>query len=259
MEKPCATCGTAFTPSSNRQKYCSDCGRRGWGVCEHCGTRFQKSPNSSGRWCSRQCSYTARRDPRFLDRVCKICGGIFKPLRESHTYCSHECFGASIARPNRTCPVCGVVFNSRHFASTCSRACAGKLRRSGGPVPCERCGKEIPWPSSQNRRFCSKECRHRPIGSTRLLDTGYILTYVGHDHPMADRRGEVHEHRLLVSEQIGRPLESHERVHHKNGQRDDNRPENLELWKVKGRSKKDPAGVRAADYHCPGCRCGETT
>lgn len=82
-----------------------------------------------------------------------------------------------------------------------------------------------------------------------------MLVKVGPDHPHASRDGYYQEHRYVIEQTIGRVLDANERVHHKNGRRDDNRPENLELWRVKGR--KDPAGVRASDYHCPGCRCGE--
>ena len=55
------------------------------------------------------------------------------------------------------------------------------------------------------------------------------------------------QHRLVIEKLIRPYLMPTERVHHKNGDRQDKRPENLELWTGVGTSKKDPHGVRVVD------------
>jgi len=52
----------------------------------------------------------------------------------------------------------------------------------------------------------------------------------------------VFEHILVMEEILGRYLVPGESVHHRNGVRDDNRPQNLELW-----TRPQPTGIRVSD------------
>lgn len=71
--------------------------------------------------------------------------------------------------------------------------------------------------------------------------TGYVyLSWKG--HPAAGKNGNVLEHRLVMYEKLGRNLLPGENIHHINGKRDDNRPENLELWVT-----MQPSGQRPED------------
>lgn len=83
---------------------------------------------------------------------------------------------------------------------------------------------------------------HSAQGTGRSVHpSGYVYLYRP-EHPQATQRGYVAEHRLVMEEGLGRYLTEDESVHHKNGVRDDNRPENLELW-----STSQPYGQRVED------------
>jgi len=63
--------------------------------------------------------------------------------------------------------------------------------------------------------------------------SGYILVK-SPDHPHANHNGYVRQHRLVAEQMLGRFLERTEVVHHKNDDRSDNRPENLQVFRTNG-------------------------
>lgn len=78
----------------------------------------------------------------------------------------------------------------------------------------------------------------------RYKSQGYIMVY-SPKHPYAANKNYVLEHRLVMEKKLGRYLKPSERVHHRNGIKDDNRPENLEL--IVGE------GAHCGEVQCPYC------
>lgn len=62
-----------------------------------------------------------------------------------------------------------------------------------------------------------------------VASNGYVLIRVGKDHPLADVRGYAYEHRLVASKMIGRWVLPAEQVHHKDENKQNNIPGNLEV------------------------------
>ena len=82
---------------------------------------------------------------------------------------------------------------------------------------------------------------HSWKGGRHQNSHGYILLSQ-RSHPRASKDGLISEHTVVMEKHLGRYLTPDENVHHKNGIRDDNRIENLELWIV-----TQPSGQRLDD------------
>lgn len=104
------------------------------------------------------------------------------------------------------------------------------------------CDLHYRWNVSRARwgvSYAEYEAQHGQA-TRRLMPNGYAQIL---------RDGKwIAEHRVQMELKLGRPLVRGESVHHINGIRDDNRPENLELWLGAIRY-----GQRAADIVCPHC------
>jgi hypothetical protein len=182
---------------------------------------------------------------------CEQCGKRFQSQQENSRFCSTACWYES-RRVLRMafCAVCGKEFERRFKGQkSCSKECSDQHKKADRSCVCASCGNTFERPHGKARIYCSRSCAQtgrvrkgefkRPDGAISKHMSGYILEKQGKKWRM--------QHQIVMERTLGRPLESWERVHHKNGKRDDNRPENLELWGSPGELRKDPAGQRMRD------------
>ena len=99
--------------------------------------------------------------------------------------------------------------------------------------------RQIPWNKGIKCPWMAEITRNRMRGRFRenhpswkggkyITSQGYIRIYKP-EWQSSDNKGYVFEHRYVIERYLGRYLEPWEVIHHKNGIKDDNRIENLEI------------------------------
>ena len=167
--------------------------------------------------------------------ICEHCSKDFEPKTSNQKFCSRSC-GDSVKHKR---------FRQRHGYNK-----YGKLKA------CQQCHRGYKS-RFRKQKFCSRPCaalakkKYLDIpqcleNASRKLDKniGYVRVYCPM-HPSANTWGYVYEHRLIMEGVLGRHLGKQEHVHHKNGKRWDNRPENLEVLTSSEHMKKTQAELRA--------------
>lgn len=133
--------------------------------------------------------------------------------------------------------MCSVHYG-RHLKGTDINRPIRARRSTAGQCALEGCDR-IPC---RRKKFCLLHAERHEPGSAPAIHNCYGYVTIRAKDRGTGRWIRVPQHRHVMSGVLGRPLEKGENVHHKNGIRDDNRPEDLELWVV-----GQPYGQRASD------------
>ena len=135
----------------------------------------------------------------------------------------------------KTCSTCGKEFipSSKH------KDCPSCRYQKTKTVVCRICGINMHSTKYGSCASCTNK-RRADYGTGRYLKNGYVMVFQK-GHPRCNKN-YVFEHILVMEKYIGRYLTKNENVHHKNGVKNNNSVNNLELW-----IKPQPSGVRAKD------------
>lgn len=131
---------------------------------------------------------------------------------------------------------CGVEeCDGEHYAKGYCRKHHQRLLKYGDPLGLSE------WAKGNRDGSAKWQDRRLKVGQVSNAQSGYLKVYVP-DSGMANSRGDVLQHRFVMGEHLGRDLLPEETVHHINGDRTDNRIQNLELW-----VSRHPKGQRVVD------------
>ena len=199
--------------------------------CKHCGEPIKGMPSqlAKRKFCSRKCAGAAgaaaargKRKTKWVKLTCQQCCKEFEVTpawarNGRRKFCSKECQRKGNYRPNRT--------GKRHKDESRRKmadAATGKFLREN---------------SSQWK------------GGRYYSATGYVYVMVDILEPVKQKLARemlegkknqkyILEHRAEAAAKLGRVILDSEVVHHLNGVKDDNRPENLTVQSRKGHSQE---------------------
>lgn len=230
-------------------------------ICESCGKGFLVPPNRKGsaRFCSVRCRKVAgwSDEKTTVIRTCPTCGKEFKTKeawirKGGGVFCSRECIRqrdtkslwwkrSGSVQKDIDVELATHLYTEEGFGTTelaemfgvCSATIASRLKMAGVVL---RTNKEA-------QRLRSTLCKSTGENSYRWTggrkyNRGYVEIYRP-DHYRANQKGYVREHILVWEAHNNKKVPKGWVVHHYNGIKDDNRPENLFAMPNKDHSRKE--------------------